>query len=224
MSGKYLPPDGRDVSSPVIQLAIHPIGGMRKPKRHLPCTLQTGIPATFVLAGFCAISKTLPLPPSTEIDGSTGAVESNGLNAAFGETAHCIAAEPDTTFLRVSVADGKHEVAYETLVLGRLRHGYRVLTLRHVSTGTRIELAYLFVRISFGTVPKFAIRVRTEDGTVAMWRCVLLADSSVPLTTVCGPQLANCICTAPWQRRATRSSADASKNWKRWYPRHLPSR
>jgi len=129
LSGKYVPPDGRNVSSPVVQLAVHPIGG------------------------FCAISKTLPLPPGTEIDSSTGAVESNGLNAAFRETVHCITAEPHTTFLRVSVADGKHEVAYETVVLGRLRHGYRVLTLRHVATGTRIELAYLFVRLSFGSVP-----------------------------------------------------------------------
>ena len=63
---------------------------------------------------------------------------------------HCLAAEPHETFLRVAVEDeDDDEVAFETAVLGRLRPGYRVLQLRS-RLGTRIELCYLFVRISRG--------------------------------------------------------------------------
>ena len=75
------------------------------------------------------------------------------MNAAFDQTVHCIAAEPEATFIRVSAHDGnRQEVAYETAVLGRLRRGYRVLQLRGL-LGTRIELCYLFVKISFGDEP-----------------------------------------------------------------------
>ena len=42
------------------------------------------------------------------------------------------------------------DAAFETAVLGRLRRGYRVFHLRAL-LGTRIELCYLFVRISFGS-------------------------------------------------------------------------
>jgi len=73
------------------------------------------------------------------------------MNAVFGTEVHCVAAEPRATFVRVGVTEGKQEVAYAVSVLGRLRGGYRVLQLRSV-LGTRIELAYLFVRISFGAV------------------------------------------------------------------------
>ena len=76
----------------------------------------------------------------------------NGMNVAIKRTVHCIAAEPHATFLRVGIADGREEVAYETAVLGRLRRGYRVLQLRS-QLGTRIELCYLFVRIIFGSMP-----------------------------------------------------------------------
>ena len=78
----------------------------------------------------------------------------NGCSARFGETmAHCVAAEPHATFLRVSVSDGGEEVAYETAVLGRLREGYRVFRLRDPSLGTRISLCYLLVHIRFSEVP-----------------------------------------------------------------------
>ena len=98
------------------------------------------------------MGSTLPLPQTPETELTTPAVESNGMNAAFGETIHCVAAEPHATFLRVSVIDGGQDVAYETAVLGRLRPGYRVFQLRGM-LGTRIELCYLFVRISFGSEP-----------------------------------------------------------------------
>ena len=103
-------------------------------------------------AGFCAVSKTLPLPQNVETELITEKVESNGLNAQFGHAVHCVAAEPHATFLRVGVLDEGREVAYETAVLGRLRRGYRVIQLR-CTLGTRIELCYLFVKISFGYEP-----------------------------------------------------------------------
>ena len=99
------------------------------------------------------MSKSLPLPASVETESAIPAVKGNGMNAAFDQTVHCIAAEPDATLFRVSVSDGSgQEVAYETAVLGRLRRGYRILQLRS-PLGTRIELCYLFVKISFGSEP-----------------------------------------------------------------------
>jgi len=108
------------------------------------------------MGGFCAISKTLPLPQSVETETVIPEVAGNGMNAAYGESVHqnihCVAAEPHATIVRVSVTDGGQEVAYETAVLGRLRGGYRVLQMRSV-LGTRIELCYLFIKISFGSEP-----------------------------------------------------------------------
>lgn len=104
-------------------------------------------------AGFCALSEKLPLAQidlKTEL--TTPAVKYNGLNAPFGQTVHCVAAEPTATFLRVGILDGSQEVAYETAVLGRLRVGYRVFQMRSM-LGTRIELCYLFVKISTGSEP-----------------------------------------------------------------------
>ena len=99
------------------------------------------------------MSKSLPLPASVETESAIPAVKGNGMNAAFDQTVHCIAAEPDATLFRVSVSDGSgQEVAYEKAVLGRLRRGYRILQLRS-PLGTRIELCYLFVKISFGSEP-----------------------------------------------------------------------
>ena len=129
LSGTYVPPDNSEPSSPAVSIALHPIGG------------------------FCAVSKTLPLPQTVETQLVTKAVEGNGLNAAFSQVVNCIAAEPHATILRVSVVDSNgQELAFETAVLGRLRHGYRVLQLRGM-LGTRIELCYLFVKISFGSEP-----------------------------------------------------------------------
>eukprot|EP00966_Prymnesium_polylepis_P020889 480873-Prymnesium_polylepis.1 len=76
----------------------------------------------------------------------------NGVNAAFDEKVHCVAAEPNHTFLRVGVSDRAQEVAFATMVLGRLRAGYRAIPLRGL-LGTRIELAFVFVRISFQCEP-----------------------------------------------------------------------
>jgi len=127
LSGMAIPPNHRDPSSPALSLSLHPIGG------------------------FCAISQVLPLQPNPgrEIELPC---KSNGMNTAFGETIHCVAAEPHTTFLRIFVSDGGQQVAFESAVLGRLRHGYRVFQLRSL-LGTRIELCHLFVKISVGDEP-----------------------------------------------------------------------
>jgi hypothetical protein len=82
----------------------------------------------------------------------TPVVEHSGLNAAFGQRVHCIAAEPKDTILRLGVIDAGQEVAYEAVMLGTLRRGYRIFQLRGL-LGPRIELSHLFVRITFGRVP-----------------------------------------------------------------------
>jgi hypothetical protein len=101
-------------------------------------------------AGFCTICSTLPPPARAETEAATTSVNINGMNARFNETFHFISAEPHATFLRVGVTDYGQEVAFEALVLGRLRRGCRVLQLRS-ALGTRIELAYLFVHITLAT-------------------------------------------------------------------------
>ena len=122
------------------------------PASCLMCAKTLIASPSLVAAGFCALSSVLPLPQSVDTETSTAPVRSNGLNATFAVTIHCVAAEPLLTFLRVGVVDREREVAYETAVLGRLRRGFRVLQLRG-SFGTRIELCYLLVKISFGTEP-----------------------------------------------------------------------
>ena len=148
LSGSPARPNNQDASNPGLTLAIYAIGG------------------------FCAISDKLPLPPQhvqSEISIPPGR---NGLMAPFGSKVHCITAEPHSTFLRVGVTDRGHEVAFELAVLGRLRLGYRVLQLRN-PLGTRIELAYLFVRVSnIGTEANLWVSPRQLriQGTMAQAR------------------------------------------------------
>eukprot|EP00966_Prymnesium_polylepis_P037411 868641-Prymnesium_polylepis.1 len=97
--------------------------------------------------GFCAITDVLPIryhSPQTEL---VLPPLTSGMNATVGAKAHLVAAEPHAVFVRVSVMDDRQEVAFESCVLGRLRRGYRVLQLRS-PLGTRVELAFVFVRIS----------------------------------------------------------------------------
>jgi len=128
LSGAAAPPDDSDPSNVQLSVVLHPIGGV------------------------CAVSNTLPLPGiiETETTVTPPRRRGGGLSVPFGESVYCVAAEPHSTFLRVGVIDGGHEVAYETAVLGRLRGGYRVLRLRGL-LGTRIELCFLFVHLSFAS-------------------------------------------------------------------------
>lgn len=144
LSGAHAPPhEASDLSQPGLVVSLHAIGG------------------------FCAISDVLPLSYRTsETKVTVPAVKrSIGGNAHFRSKLHCIAAEPGETFLRVGVVDGGKEVAYESVVLARLRPGHRVLQLRSL-LGSRIELAYIFVTISiksevniFATARQLRLRI-----------------------------------------------------------------
>lgn len=118
---------------PTLRVSLHPIGG------------------------FCAVSHHLPLSQNTDAELSIHATTGFGMCANFGRTIHCVAAEPYATFVRFDVSDGRQELAYESAVLGRLRRGYRVLQLRGghdgqgKMLGTRIEICYLFIRITVGS-------------------------------------------------------------------------
>ena len=152
LSGASVPPDSSEASEPELTFSIQATGG------------------------FCAVTRQLPVPQQnvkTELDLP---IATNGMNATFADTVisqyrrysvHCIAAEPHATFVRVSVTDRGQKVAFEAAVLGRLKRGYRVIQLRG-KLGTRIELACLFVRISFGTEPNFFVSPRQA-------RCVCVA-------------------------------------------------
>jgi len=137
LSGKPRPPppDHGEPSALGLNISVHPIGGC------------------------CAVSGHLPMPTNVETEIIVRAKGDDGINAPFGAKVHCVAAEPHATFIRVGVTDGDHEVAYEVAVLGRLRGGYRVLRLRH-ALGTRIELAYLLVRVCFGSELNIWLTVR----------------------------------------------------------------
>ena len=88
------------------------------------------------------------------------------MNVTFGQKVYCVAAEPDATLLRIGVTDGRREVAYETAVMSRLRGGYRVVQLRG-PLGTRIELAYLLLHISFGVESNVWPTVRQVSTCIA---------------------------------------------------------
>jgi len=105
----------------------------------------------------------------------------NGLNAVFDQAVHCVAAEPHAVVLRIYVTDRGQEVAYEAAVLGRLRKGYRVLQLRG-QLGTRIELAFIFVKISstkienrWTTSRQLRISTRRHSTKVTVMRKTLVA-------------------------------------------------
>lgn len=130
LSGSPSPPDPAGaISQPTITVELHAIGG------------------------FTCVSKTLPLParPVQKIS-----VPSSG---ARGRTFHCLAAEPGATLLRVSVHDGDALVAYEAVVLGALRPGYRCLPLRS-RQGTPISLCSLLLHIETGEEPNMWAEAR----------------------------------------------------------------
>ena len=136
------------------------------PREHalVACSLMIGVHVApsvmrlpLHLAGFCAVTKKLPMHQAVEREASTRTVHNSGLSVPISQTMHCLAAEPHATFLRISVTDSGQEIAYESVVLGRLRHGYRIFQLRSL-LGTRIELCFLFVRIHFGSEPNLWVR------------------------------------------------------------------
>lgn len=97
------------------------------------------------IGGFSCVSPTLPVPQRTA---QRIRVHRRHTNAHI----HCLAAEPDTTFLHVAVLDGETLVAYEAAVLSTLRPGYRCVPLRDPQ-GTPIDLCNLIVHIEIGEEP-----------------------------------------------------------------------
>ena len=188
LSGTSAPSTRSEASSPAITLSVHPIGGTPL-LRHPPAvcsdspacpdlTQQWGVapPQSQLfadrlginhvrLAGFCAVSTTLPVPMTPETDTIVTSADGQssrrggGLNHRFGKTVYCVAAEPEATFMRLGVSDGGPEVAYEICVLGRMCRGFRIFQLRSM-LGTRIELAYVLVRISFRSEPNLWLTPR----------------------------------------------------------------
>ena len=132
LSDSPRPPSGSSasVSSPRVCVELHAIGG------------------------FCAVAREPQPPPETQgvTRLTTAVAEGNGLNPSVDETFHCLAAEPHQTILRVVVEDEGRQVAYETVMLGSLRCGYRCLHLRSPS-GTRIDSCCLLLHISVSTEP-----------------------------------------------------------------------
>lgn len=95
------------------------------------------------VGGFSCVAPALPLSASPVQRMCIAACE------ARRRTFHCLAAEPRETVLRVSVHDGETLVAYETVILGTLRPGYRCLALRS-RLGTPISLCSLLLHIEAG--------------------------------------------------------------------------
>jgi len=131
LSGPAVSPNRVAPSTPTIHISVHQIGG------------------------FCAVGKSLPLPQRTvsEVQ-KTVRTPNNGLNVPVGDKFHCIASEPQATFVRISVANGRKEIGFDSMVLGRLRCGFRVFQMRTL-LGTRIELCYLFAQIRVGKEKNF---------------------------------------------------------------------
>eukprot|EP00965_Chrysotila_dentata_P016027 530638-Pleurochrysis_carterae.AAC.1 len=78
------------------------------------------------IGGFNCVSFSLPPSVGTTRQLIRSAT-SNGRDATFTQKVHCVAAEPKETVLRLTVIDEDfgREAAYETVVLGVLREGYR---------------------------------------------------------------------------------------------------
>mgnify|MGYP006076618523 FL=1 len=126
-----------NVSSPLIAVELHAIGGV------------------------CSVSTELPPPASLEMRVTTRAVERNGLNPRYNTTVHCVAAEPMATILRVVVIDDDKEVAYETVVLGVLRRGWRALPMRAMR-GCRIDFCCVLIHVAEGAVPESMLRPQVD--------------------------------------------------------------
>jgi len=103
------------------------------------------------IGGFHCVSATLP-PSSGATRQLVRTLGFTGDDFHYDDKVHCIAAEPNACVLRVAVVDEEagQEVAYDTVVLGAVREGYRVIHLRSM-LGTRIESCYLLVHIAFST-------------------------------------------------------------------------
>ena len=135
LTSTYAPPDWREPHSQTsVTVSLHPIGG------------------------FCATTNVLPPPAEVVTSITTEPVSSTGgLNVYFGgsesHTVHCLAAEPDETFIKISVADGGKEVMYHHKVAHTCP---RALAISAITTNLLLSLLsdhplWRPVHISFDT-------------------------------------------------------------------------
>ena len=124
LSPAAAPPSAGAVSAPSLLVSVHSI------------------------AGYASVSSSLPPPP----EGSTRyltAPADGGCAVALGQGLCLLAAQPQTTILRVAVLDHGAEAAHAAISLGYLRRGYRCLPLRDPS-GARIAHCALLLHVRSG--------------------------------------------------------------------------
>eukprot|EP00966_Prymnesium_polylepis_P016268 375248-Prymnesium_polylepis.2 len=194
LSGTSGPPNSKEQSTLTITLSVSPIGG------------------------FCGVgTQQLPLQTSADTEVSiTPVTQGNGLNCTFpGQSVYCLSAEPHATFVRVAVSDSAgQQVAYETFVLGRAQHGYRVLQQRGM-LGTRIHLCYVLVHISCdSSEPNLWLSARQVSAAYVPGACHLCPPNKLPDATHHSPSAAShscacsCVCFTKWREVPLKTAVD----------------
>ena len=135
LSGPAVPPSCGSISSPSLCLSVHPIGGFAAIAPSLELLKRTGG------GSFSQRMRSAPC-------GARG-----GLSVGLDVHSHCLVAEPMESVLRVALLDGETEVAYEAVVVGVLRHGYRCIPLRDPTSGSFIDGCALLVHIERSSAP-----------------------------------------------------------------------
>ena len=164
MLGLYhLPTSGE--SRPSLQERFHQhvaeLSGVHAPPTCGSLSMTGACLSVHELGGFAAIA---PSVEELKRSGDTSPQDKKSLKVASsvmgglcvtfnGARAFCLVAEPWECLLRVGVQDGESEVAYEAMVIGALRPGYRCVPLRVPATGRLIQGCALLVRISIDAAP-----------------------------------------------------------------------
>ena len=137
LSGVPAPPTGVVVAAPSVAVSVHALGGFGAVAPDVD---------TLKRSGSRSFGQRVCLPSRT----ATG-----GLVATFDATVCCLVAQPWESLLRVAVQYGTDlELAYEAVVIGALRSGYRCLPLRETASGSLIEGCTLLLHIDRGTAPR----------------------------------------------------------------------
>lgn len=137
LSGVPTPPTGAVVAAPSVSVSVHPLGGFGAVAADVD---------TLKRSGSRSFGHRLNLPSK---GGATGLI------ATFDAPAHCLLAEPWEALLRVAVLHaGEVELAYEAVVAGALRTGYRCLPLREPASGSLIDGCALLMHIERSAAPQ----------------------------------------------------------------------
>jgi hypothetical protein len=134
LSGTPCPPSCSSVATPSIGLSVHTLGGF-----------GAVTPSLDELRRRSNSSASFRTPP---------AALRGGLCAAFDVPADCVVAELWAAMLRFGVFDNDDEVAYEAVIVGAMRTGYRCLQLREPTSGTLIDGCSLLLHVEYTTTPR----------------------------------------------------------------------